>query len=289
MDRIRRSWHLTKASWAVLQADRELLVFPLLSFLALVVVLITFIVPAWFVFGFTDPDTGAYNVGTIAFGFVFYVVAYSVMFFFNTALVGAAMIRMGGGDPTVADGFRIARSRLPAIIGYAVIAATVGMVLRFISERAGFIGQLVIGVLGFAWSVLTFLVVPVLAAEQVGPIDAVKRSGALLRKTWGEQLIGGGGIGLVFGFLVLAVITLGVAVTMALSTVSVALAIVCGIVVVLAVGAISLVGAALGGIYTASLYRFATTGEAGAFDADEMTAAFNQRKGGVRGILGQTR
>ena len=286
MDRFRRSWSLTKASWAVLQADRELLVFPLLSFIALIVVLITFIVPAWLVFGFTDPDTGDYNVGTIAFGFVFYVVAYSVMFFFNTALVGAAMIRLGGGDPTVADGFRIARSRLPAIIGYAVIAATVGMILLFISERAGFVGQIVIGILGFAWSVLTFLVVPVLAAEQIGPIDAVKRSGALLRKTWGEQLIGGGGIGLLFGLLVLGVITLGVFATMALSTLSVAAAVVGVVVVAAIVGAISLVGAALAGIYSASLYRYATTGEAGAFDAAAMTAAFSQRKGGVRGILG---
>jgi hypothetical protein len=286
MERIRRSWRLTKASWAVLQADRELLVFPLLSFLALVVVLLTFIVPAWFVFGFTDPRTGDYNIATIAFGFVFYVVAYSVMFFFNTALVGAAMIRLGGGDPTVADGFRVARSKLPAIIGYAIIAATVGMILRFISERAGFIGQIIIGFLGFGWSLLTFLVVPVLAAEDIGPIDAVRRSGALVRKTWGEQLIGGGGIGLVFGFIALGVITLGVFVTMALSTVSVALAVVGIVVVVLAVGAISLVGAALGGIYTASLYRYATTGEPGAFDADAMTAAFNQKKGGIRGILG---
>jgi Family of unknown function (DUF6159) len=286
MDRIRRSWGLTKASWAVLQADRELLVFPLLSFVALIVVLITFIVPAWLVFGFTDPDTGGYNVGTIAFGFVFYVVAYAVMFFFNTALVGAAMIRLGGGDPTVSDGFRIARSRLPAIIGYAVIAATVGMILRFISERAGFVGQIVIGFLGFAWSVLTFVVVPVLAAEQIGPIDAVKRSGALLRKTWGEQLIGGGGIGLVFGFLVLGVITIGVFVTMALSTLSVAAAVVGVVIAAAVVGAISLIGAALAGIYSASLYRYATTGEAGAFDAEAMTAAFSQRQGGVRGILG---
>ena len=133
---------------------------------------------------------------------------------------------------------------------------------------------------------LTFLVVPVLAAEDIGPIAAVQRSGALLRKTWGEQLIGGGGIGLVFGFLAIGVITLGVFVTMALSTVSVALAVVGIVIVVMVVGAISLVGAALSGIYTASLYRYATTGEAGAFDADTMTAAFNQKKGGVAGLLG---
>ena len=286
-ERFRRSWRLAKASWAVLRADRELLVFPLLSFLALIVVLITFAVPAVLLGGLSDAETGTYNVSTIVLGFAFYVVAYSVMFYFNTALVGAAMIRLDGGDPTVRDGFRIATSRLPAIIGYAVIAATVGMILRFISERVGFIGQIIIGVLGFAWSILTFLVVPVLVVEQIGPIAAVKRSGELLRKTWGEQLIGGSGIGIVFGLLVVVVIAIGMALAFAISSVSVYLAIVVGVITVLAVGAISLVGAALGGIYMASLYRFATKGEAGAFGTEEMTAAFRQKpaKGGLLGGL----
>ena len=237
MDRFRRSWRLAKASWAVLKADRELLVFPLISFLALVVVLIAFAIPAALI-GLTNPQTGEYNIATLVLGFLFYVVAYTVAFYFNTGLVGAAMIRLDGGDPTVADGFRIATSRLPAIIGYAVIAATVGMVLRAIAERAGFIGQIVIGIIGFAWSVLTFLVVPVLVVENVGPIQAVKRSGALLRKTWGEQLIGGGGIGLVFGLIVFAVLFVGIAITVALASISWPLAVAGGVVVVLAVGAV---------------------------------------------------
>jgi hypothetical protein len=288
MERFRRSWRLAKASWDVLKADRELLIFPLLSFVALLVVVITFAVPAALL-GLTDSRTGDYNITTIVLGFVFYVVAYSVMFFFNTGLVGAAMIRLDGGNPTVSDGFKIATSRLPAIIGYAVIAATVGMILRMISERAGFIGVIVIGILGFAWSVLTFLVVPILVVEKVGPIEAVKRSGSLLRKTWGEQLIGGGGIGLVFGLIMFAVIVVGIFVTAVLASISWPLAIAGIVVVVLAVGAISLIGAALGGIYTASLYKFATTGESGAFDADAMTTAFRQKAGGVGGILGRTR
>ena len=103
-----------------------------------------------------------------------------MIFFCNTALVGAALIRLRGGDPTVADGFRIAASRVGPILGYALIAATVGMVLRAISERSGFLGRLVVSLVGFAWNLATFLVVPVLVVEDVGPIEAVQRSASYL-------------------------------------------------------------------------------------------------------------
>ena len=285
MDRIRRSWRLTKASWAVLRADRELLVFPLVSFLALLVVLISFAVPFFFVGGLTDA-AGEYNPAAIVVGFLFYVVAYSVAFFFNTGLVGAAMIRLNGGDPTVRDGFRIALAHLPAIIGYAVVAATVGMVLRAIAERAGFIGEIIIGLIGFAWSIATFLVVPVMVVEDVGPITAIKRSGALVRKTWGEQLLGGIGIGLAVTLVSLAVLVIGGAAIFALFAVSDVLGFV-GIAALAAViGAIALVGTALSGIYTASVYRYASSGDAGDFGAEAMSAAFRAKSGGVKGLLG---
>jgi hypothetical protein len=187
------------------------------------------------------------------------------------------MIRLEGGDPTVRDGMRIATSHLPQIIGFALIAATVGMILRLISERAGFLGQIIIGFLGLAWTILTFLVVPVLVTENVGPVTAIKRSSALLRKTWGEQLIGAGGIGLVFGLIVFLAIFAGMGLTVLLAAVSGYLAIVAVVVTVLAVGAIALIGSALGGIYTASLYRYATSGEAGSFGAEAMAAAFRPR------------
>jgi uncharacterized protein DUF6159 len=286
MDRFRRSWGLAKASWAVLRSDRELVLFPLISFVALVAVLFSFLVP-FLLFGI-DLRTGDITPAGIVVGFLFYVVAYTVMFYFNTGLVGAAMIRLNGGDPTLGDGFRIATSRLPAIVGYALIAATVGMVLRFISERAGIIGAIIVGLLGFAWSVLTFLVVPILVVEGVGPVAAVKRSGSLLRKTWGEQLIGAGGIGIAFGLIAFAVILLGMVVVAVLFSISSTLAFLGIIALVLAVGGISLVGAALGGIYTASLYRYATSGEAGAFGEEAMTGAFRQRAKGVGGLFGRT-
>ena len=276
-DRIRRSWALAKASYAVLKADRELLIFPAISFVALCVVLFSFVIPLVTIRGLVDLDSGEITPGGMVLTFLFYVVSYTVAFYFNTALVGAAMIRLKGGDPTVRDGLRIASSRLPQIIGYAVIAATVGMILRAIAERAGFVGRIIIGFIGMAWSLLTFMVVPVLAAEGVGPIAAIKRSGSLLKSTWGEQLIGGGGIGAVVGLLIFAVVVIGMAATVALASVSGYLAVVAIVVTVLVGGAIALVGSALGGIYTAALYQYATTKQVSGFDTATLDGAFRPK------------
>src|SRR5512143_450178 len=128
-DSIGRSWELAKGSFRVLRADKELLIFPLLSFVALVIVMISFAVPFVILGGITDAQNGQVNVVSYVLAFVFYVVSYTVTFFFQSALVGAALIRLDGGDPSVGDGLRIAVSRLPQIIGYALIAATVGMIL----------------------------------------------------------------------------------------------------------------------------------------------------------------
>ena len=278
-DSIGRSFELAKASFRVLRADKELLVFPLVSFIALVIVTASFAIPFVLMDGVSDATNGQVNVASYVLAFVFYVVTYTVMFFFNTALVGAAMIRLDGGDPTLGDGFRIALSRLPQIIGYALIAATVGMILRWISDRAGLLGRIISGVIGFAWSLATFLVVPVLVVEKVGPIEAIKRSGSLLRRTWGEQIIGNVGIGLVFGLLLFLVILLGVLLIIFLAQVSVALAIAGVVGLILVVGVIALIGSALSGIFTASVYRYATKGDGGPMYRNEtLAAAFRPKR-----------
>ncbi len=276
---IGRSIELAKASLRVLRTDKELLLFPFVSFIALVIVTASFAVPMWLTGAITDAADGRLNIPGAIVAFLFYLVSYTIIFFFNTALVGAAMIRLDGGDPTLRDGFRIAFSRLPQIIVYALIAATVGMILRWISERAGFLGVLVASVIGIAWNLATFLVVPVLVVERVGPIEAIKRSGSLLRKTWGEQVVGNVGIGLVFGLLALLAIVLGVALVAVLAQVSVILAIAGVVVTVLVVGTIALIGSAASGIFTASLYRYATKGDGGDLYRPETLAAAFRTKG----------
>lgn len=279
MGKFQRSWTLAKASFEVLRSDKELLVFPLVASIATIIVAASFILPMLGLGIFEQARDGGASPVLYLWGFGFYLVQYFVIFFFNSALVGAAMIRLDGGDPTLADGFRIARSKWLPILGYAAIAATVGMILRAFEERAAFLGRIVIGFIGVAWTVATFLTVPVLVAREIGPIDAVKQSASLLKRTWGENLIGNGGIGLALGLFNLALILVGAALVMFLVAQGLStLAVTIGVVMVLAVIGVALVQAALSGIYSAALYRFAVAGDAPqGFDGMLLRDAF-QRK-----------
>ena len=207
MERISRSWELLKSSWSVLRADKELVVYPVVSAVAGIVAAVIFL-GAWLVTGGLDrADGDSLGIVDLVVFFVFYLVASTVVIFFNAALIAAANIRLEGGDPTLGDGFRIALRRLPAIIVWAAITATVGLVLRAIAERGGAVGAIVSIIGGMAWGLVTYLVVPVLVVEGVGPVEALKRSASLLRRTWGEQVVGNFSIGLIIGlaFVVVAI------------------------------------------------------------------------------------
>lgn len=273
-ERFSRSWELVKASASVLRSDKELLVFPVLSGIAAMIVAATFLVPA-FAMKLFDGQAG---IGTALVGFLFYLCQYFVIFFFNSALVAAAMIRLQGGDPTVGDGLRAARERIVPILGYAAIAATVGMLLQAMRNRDNnFLVRMAGSALGVAWTMASFLVVPVLVQQDVGPIDAIKRSVELLKRTWGENAIGNVGIGLAFGLLMFGVIAVGVVLVVLAANVSVALAITLGVFVVLAALMLGIVQSALSGIYSAALYRYATTGEAPAGFGTGLQTAFAPR------------
>jgi hypothetical protein len=277
--RFSNSFALMKASANVLRLDRELLLFPLMSGIATMLVAASFIAPI-FMIGPEIFVEGEASYLAYTLGFLFYLVQYSVIFFFNAALVGAALIRLDGGDPTVSDGLAIASKRMGSILGYAAIAATVGMVLRFIAERAGFLGQIVVGLIGIAWTLTTYLTVPILVTKDIGPIDAVKESAMIFKRTWGEQVIGNFGMSwaifvmglswtcLSFALVFLAAMPLG----------SVPITIMAFGIVILGYIFLALLASALNGIYTAALYRFAMTGDAGHFDARIMSNAFRPKK-----------
>ncbi|WP_202841346.1 DUF6159 family protein [Luteimonas saliphila] len=270
-DKFSRSWDLVKASASVLRSDKELMLFPVISGLVTLVVLATFLLPMFALRIFAD----GFGVGGVVFGFAFYFVQYSVMIFFNCALVGAAMIRLDGGDPTLGDGFRAARARIPAILGYAAIAATVGVLLQGLKQKDNFLVRLMGSVLGAAWTLATFLVVPVLVSRDIGPIDALKQSVSLLKRTWGENAVGQVGIGAAFGLITAAVAIVGFGLAFLAAQASFALAIVVGAVALLAVLLVGVYQAALSGIYSAALYRYAVSHETpDAFRGTDLEHAF---------------
>jgi len=275
-----RSWSLVKASAGVLRQDKELLVFPAISVVASLLVMASFVLPLFGLLDFKALQQGEREPAWLyAWVFLFYLAQYFVIFYFNTALVGAAMIRLRGGDPTLRDGLQIAWSKAGTILGYALIAATVGMILRAIEERAGMIGKWVAGLFGAAWTVATFLTVPVLVSRDVGPLDAVKESALLLKKTWGENLIGQGGVGVVFALLQFAAIALTVlGILLVVSTKSAALIVAVAALGVFAVMALALIQAALSGIYAAALYRHAMGEETLGMDRALLDAAFAAKR-----------
>jgi len=274
-EKFSRSWELVKASAAVLRSDKELLVFPVISGIAALIVLATFALPIFalklFSHGF-GPVQGILV-------FLFYLCQYFVIFFFNSALVGAAMIRLDGGDPTVADGLRIARERIVPILGYAAIAATVGLLLQALKNKDNnFLVRMLGSMLGTAWTVASFLVVPVLVANKVGPIDAVKKSIELLKTTWGENAVGQLGIGFVFGFIMAGVIIVGVVLSGLGFTVSPYLGFALVVVTILSALTVGILQSALSGVYAAALYRFANDGVAPqGFEGMSLQTAFKAR------------
>jgi Family of unknown function (DUF6159) len=275
MSRFQTSWEIAKRSWAVLKSDKTLAWFPVLSALAslLVVAIIGGLIA---VAGIDNKATGD-SLQPI--GWVLIVVAYLalaiVQTYFLAALVAGADQRLRGNDSTVRTALDIANSRLHRLLPWAVVTATVTMVLQAIEERFGLVGTIVARLVGLAWNLVTFLVVPILVLEDLGVGDALKRSKDLFKKTWGENVIGQGGLGIV-GFLAMIPGVLLVAIGAAMGT--------AGLIVLGAVGvawiiASAVIVSALSGIYRTALYHYAAGGRVpGEFADLDLHDAFRPRR-----------
>lgn len=268
MGRINRGWRLLKASWQVLKEERGLLVLPILSF-----ILIAGAATGFYFLGWDRvADTNDIGVPEYLWLAAFYFVASFVGIYFNAIVVGVAMLRLRGEDPTLGDGARLASSKLGKILAWAAVSATVGVILRSLEERFGWLGNIAIAIIGAAWGAITFFVVPVLLYEPVGVFPSIKRSAQIFKQRWGEQFVGQGSIALILLLFSLPFILAGGLIGIASPAVGVAI-------VVLAVGALVSVGSVLSGIFNAALYRFATTGEAsGRFDTADLEGSFRPKR-----------
>lgn len=277
-ERIANGWALAKQSYRVLLLDKELLLFPLLSGICCLVVLASFALPLYFTgqFDTMAQDAEATSQEPLAYVilFAFYFVNYFVITFFNSAMVACAIIRFRGGDPTLADGFGAAFSRAPKILAWALVAATVGTILRAIEDRSQRIGRIVAGLLGMAWTVTTYFVVPVLVVEKLGPFDAIKRSLAILRNAWGESIVTNFGLGLIGLILFLAaLVPTGVGIVVGQAGLIIGIATTVLLIILLAIAS-----SAAKVVSLAALYEYATQGEAPPqFDQDLLSGAFVAR------------
>jgi hypothetical protein len=278
-ERISNSFALARSSWGVLRENKRLVVFPIISGIACLLVMISFLAP--FLLRPQMFDDLQQNAPWALFliGFAFYFCSYFVMIFFNAALVSCALIRFNGGEPTLSDGLKAASVRLPQILMWALVSATVGMLLKAIENVHEKAGQIVSAILGTVWTVVTYFVVPVLVVEKVGPFAAIGRSTAILKKTWGEALVGKLGLGLFIFLLALPGILLligGVALVAGAPNM-LALGVLLMILGVVWLLIISAIGAALQGIFVSALYQYASHGETPhGFEKDTMERAFGR-------------
>lgn len=274
MNRLANSWTMFTTSARVLFKRKELAVFPILSGIVNVVVAATFIVPMIAVMAGGSHSDRSMSVTMYIFMGVLYFVSAYVTIFFNAALISQADVALKGGDPSVKDGLKAAGGKWLKILPWALLSATVSQILKAIQDKAGPLGNIISGIAGMAWQVVTFLVLPKLVLEDRGVIDAIKESTAALKRTWGENLAGNAGLGVV-GFVAalpgIALIFLGFKIGGIGLLAMIAVAVVWFLVVAVLMTALS-------GIYQTALYRFAADGatpsEFGGFD---LASAFRQK------------
>src|SRR5208283_2910699 len=191
-----RSLSIVKKSFGVLMEEKKLLLFPVISAIAILAVLISFVIPVLFI------NSGILMIALL---FCFYFASYLVVIFFNSALIHAVNEKLEGRPVSLTASISFAFSRLLNIVLWAIVAATVGMILNMLKSAVqrgrgvgAIIGSLVISVIGMAWSFATFFVVPVIVFENVSPFAAIARSVDIVKKTWSEEIIGGFAIGIIF-------------------------------------------------------------------------------------------
>jgi hypothetical protein len=269
-----RTWSLYKQSFAVLNDDVEILLFPVMSAIAAILVAASFFVPLYM------NGTLAAVVHKTAHGgdyftlFVWYYVNYFVVIFFNGALVACANIRLSGGNPTIKDGLRIAAARVWRIAAWALVASTVGVILNGLQDRRNRIGSLFGSFLGLAWTLITYLIVPVIMVEDLGISNSIERSIELFRKNWGEEVAGSFGFGLL-GFLMCLPAFL---LALLIFPYDRGFAIIASVIYLLIVATLC---SAVKGVFTVALYRYARHGEVPAgFSGDLIDDALGGRRRG---------
>ena len=275
-DRMSNGWKLGMTSLSIIRENPSLMLFPVLSGVSLLFICLTFLGGFAAVFGFQiesylgSLEAGGEWLAYLAL-FIFYLVNFTVVIFFNIGLIHCARLIMEGRDAKVGDGIAYSISRIEAIISWALLAATVGVVLKTLEDRLGFIGKIIISIVGMVWSIATFFVVPVIAYENVSPVQAVKRSGQIMKEKWGETIGANFSFGLFYllGFVAIAVICV------LLFFVHPIVAVVAGVLSILFL--ITLVSAAET-VFLAAAYRHVNDEPVAFYDSDILDQVFVPRK-----------
>ncbi|MCY3733783.1 MAG: DUF6159 family protein [Chloroflexi bacterium] len=278
---IGNTWQITKLSWKVLQLDRELIFFPIMGTLGAIVVGV--IAAGVFAGTGTFDRLGSgeteFNIVDLIVTLVAYFGALYMVIFCNAALIAAARERLEGGDPNVMSGIRAVRGMWLAILGWTIITGTVGLILQALQSMARenshgvmrIVAMILVALLQTAWAYITFFVIPVLVVERVGPFRAIRRSGSLLRQSWGEQLTASFSFFFIY-LIAMLIVAIPVVVLIFVWPVG---AIIVGVIL----GGIALAAvAAMEGIFKAALYEWVSEGKGSEwFDQRTLSNAYALR------------
>ena len=280
-----RSWRITKLSFSVIGKDKEMLLFPILAGIFSTLYTLLLLFPSG-VLEFVGSD----SVGAVSFGFLQYAMVFLtylglsfIATFCNVCVVYTTKIRFEGGDATFMESIRFGFSKIGVIFQWSLVSATIGLIfllLDRLAERVGGIGEIILNLvrslLGVIWSIVTLFVVPTLVFEDVTPIEAIKKSSEIIKKTWGENLVAHYGMGFMqflAGFC-LIVISIGLAMAIPSET---------GTIFALGFGIISLIFMTLvfnvaKMVFQTALYVYASTGtEPDMFEGETLASAFGRK------------
>ncbi len=291
-----RSWSMFKTSWTVLKQDRELLWLAVMNFLVslaavLVAGLFVLVVGILSSIGSSD-DSWFGNPHVVVFFVAGLFVAVAIAIanaFFHGAIVYGTFERLSGGDPTVKSAMAGARSKMRLLVLWGLTALCISWLINLIQhllERIRFVGWILGSLVEMAWNVLKFLVIPIVIVEGLGPFASLKRSRELLRSTWGDNLIGQLGLGLI-GFLL--VIPGALFILLFVLTGFVPLIVLGAVVGGIYILGVILFVSALNSVFQSVLYHYAVRGQVpSGFDSHDVSAAFAPRKGSGFGGFGTT-
>lgn len=272
--RISNGWKMAVISFDTIQKNPSLMLFPVFSVISFVLVFATFAGGSFLLFGdqiramIADEQYG--RAAAIGFMFLYYLVNFFIIVYFNSALIYCTAKILNGEETNPSEGLAFANSRLNKILGWSVLSATVGTLLQLLQET-GKIGQIVSSLIGIAWSILTFFAVPVLIFEDKSVIDTVKESGRLMKQKWGESLAAN----MSFGLFHLLGVLVAIAVGILLSGISVILGIIVGIFIVLLVSTFISTAQT---VFVAAMYNHVTGMPTGEFDDRTLDGMFIQKK-----------
>lgn len=303
MRKLTRSWRIFRKSLTLIGKEKKLLIFPVLSACAMLLLFILIIAgvvglvvlaggttPEGVEAAFADSGTEGGNPALNAIAFAIFALVYlfcmTVANFCNVAFFSEIIRGLGGENVSVSRGFGYALYRLKAIFFWSLLASTIGIILSVLERRAGLVGRIVLKLIGVVWAVASVFAVPAIVCdpELANPFTALKRSASIIRRTWGETLIGFAGLHIITGIGVFLLFLAAIAV-MALvgaaggGAVPVIAGLSVGIVLFLCFFAFCYLVSVAEKVYVASLYLYATDrDELNLFDDEELAAAFRSRE-----------